>query len=97
MLAPVEGVKLLVAFEAVLDAAVGNPLLLGAERCLDDLLHLFVHFHIHHRRSTIINPEGVVNTVFDPNNTRKISSAHVLSQHFYPRFQFLHLQYLLFS
>jgi hypothetical protein len=39
-----EGVELLVAFEAVLGIVVPDPLLLGAEGSLDDLLHFFFHF-----------------------------------------------------
>ena len=43
MLAPVEGVELLIALEAVNRIIVLDPLLLGAEGGLDYFLHLLVH------------------------------------------------------
>ena len=47
VLAPVEGVELLVALEAVGDVLVPDPLVAGTEGGLDYLLYLLVHINNH--------------------------------------------------
>ena len=54
VLSTVEGVELLVAFEAVVDILVCNPLLLRAKRSLDYGFHFFVHSYYHQYQIGII-------------------------------------------